>query len=417
MYQMLIVDDEPYIVDSLYDLFSEVVTYEIEVYRAYSANEAISWLKKTKIDIVLSDIKMPGMTGIELFEKIKNYWSDCKVIFLTGYDNFEYIQKAIRYGGVDYILKTEDDDVIVAAVENALDIISKTKEVNVFVNNAEQQMRLAEPFIKQELFLSFIRGESTMDKLNKELKETTLSIDMETPCLLVLGRIDDINESWNTLIDYSNYLLAVDKIGSNFLSDTCHYKMFHIDKFRFYWLIQPITKNSIQGFQKSINKKLKSIQDECKRTLGISISFVFSANLISWAELPKKFGRLETIITLGMSHRQKVLVTDEQYEIEFQEYTYGSIEGFQIQNKHLSALVTYLESGKQTEFNHYYKQLIDVIKTSPYPIYMEFYYLLVSIVMTQANRLSLYPPFLIQIYIKHRKKWRTLQEIMHLYVY
>ncbi len=81
MHRLLIVDDEPYTVDGLYEMLEEADLPELELYRAYSAIEAIEWLNRIKIDIVLSDIRMPGMDGLRLLKEIRARWPRCKVIF------------------------------------------------------------------------------------------------------------------------------------------------------------------------------------------------------------------------------------------------------------------------------------------------------------------------------------------------
>lgn len=97
MYRLLIVDDEPYIVDGLQALVEQWdLPEELDVRCAYSADEALEAADLAKIDVCLTDIRMPGMDGIRLQGEMLRRWPQCKVIFLTGYDDFEYAQSAIR---------------------------------------------------------------------------------------------------------------------------------------------------------------------------------------------------------------------------------------------------------------------------------------------------------------------------------
>ncbi len=101
MYRILIVDNEPIIVDGLYHLFLEVGHLELDVHRAYSSAQALKLLEKHKIDIAFLDIHMPGMNGLDLQKKMQERWRKCKVIFLTGFNDFSYAQSALRHGVVD----------------------------------------------------------------------------------------------------------------------------------------------------------------------------------------------------------------------------------------------------------------------------------------------------------------------------
>ena len=96
MQRMLIVDDEPVILDGLYAFFQKANLQDMEIMKAYSAYEAIDWLNSVKVDIVLSDICMPGMDGMQLIEQIMDRWPRCKVLLLTGHNEFDYAHQAIR---------------------------------------------------------------------------------------------------------------------------------------------------------------------------------------------------------------------------------------------------------------------------------------------------------------------------------
>lgn len=106
MIKILIVDDEPFIRQGLKILINwEKYGYEI-VGEAANGLEAIKEIEKKKIDLIIVDIKMPEMNGIELIEYVRNNVSKkIKFIVLSGFYEFEYAKKAIKYNVTDYILK------------------------------------------------------------------------------------------------------------------------------------------------------------------------------------------------------------------------------------------------------------------------------------------------------------------------
>ena len=111
--KLLLVDDERYVLTWLEKLFSETGLFD--VFTVSSGQDAIALLDREPIDILLSDIKMPGISGFELAEHIFAHNPDCHVIFLSGYAMFDYVYRANRHN-VKYLLKTEDDDVILETV-------------------------------------------------------------------------------------------------------------------------------------------------------------------------------------------------------------------------------------------------------------------------------------------------------------
>ena len=127
MYRLLIVDDERYITESLVELFSAQRDMNLEITAAYYGDEALYILQSQKVDIILLDIKMPGMSGIEVARKIVADWPLCKIIFLTGYASFDYIYEIEQMANTSFLLKTEDNAAIVSAVRRAIDEIEEQK--------------------------------------------------------------------------------------------------------------------------------------------------------------------------------------------------------------------------------------------------------------------------------------------------
>ncbi|TLS49496.1 response regulator [Paenibacillus antri] len=120
MYHLLIVDDEANIAEGLADLFRRAGLPLERIETAYSASQALERCQVEPVDIVISDIRMPGMSGLELLERMRETWRHAIVIFLTGYADFEYAKRALRGQAFDYLLKPADDEDVVAAVERAI---------------------------------------------------------------------------------------------------------------------------------------------------------------------------------------------------------------------------------------------------------------------------------------------------------
>ena len=109
MMKVMLVDDEPFIMQGLSVLIDwEALGYEI-VKMASNGGEAYEYLKKENVDLVIADISMPVMSGLELLKRIREEdISDAYFVILSGYNDFNYAQQAIRYSCMDYLLKPID---------------------------------------------------------------------------------------------------------------------------------------------------------------------------------------------------------------------------------------------------------------------------------------------------------------------
>lgn len=95
MESLLIVDDEVIIADGLYHMLQEVFQDRLEVRRRYSRDEACAVLNRNRVDILLTDIEMPGASGLELHRMVRERWPMTRVIYLTGYSDFDYARRAL----------------------------------------------------------------------------------------------------------------------------------------------------------------------------------------------------------------------------------------------------------------------------------------------------------------------------------
>ncbi len=123
---ILLVDDEPTILVSLRDSLKE---FGAEVLTATTADEALSILKEKHVRIVISDVRMPGLSGMDLLAKIREMGLDTFVILMTAYSNAEHAVAAIKMGAHDYIIKPFAMEKMVRAVQHLCDYICLRLEV------------------------------------------------------------------------------------------------------------------------------------------------------------------------------------------------------------------------------------------------------------------------------------------------
>ena len=122
---ILIVDDEESVRDSLYNWFLED-GFRVEC--AENAKKALTILESDQFDIILADIKMPGMDGLEMLRRIKSLKPDAIVIVMTAFATVDTAVKALKDGAYDYVTKPFDPDDLTHLIRNATKQISLTDE-------------------------------------------------------------------------------------------------------------------------------------------------------------------------------------------------------------------------------------------------------------------------------------------------
>ncbi|HJB89136.1 MAG TPA: response regulator, partial [Candidatus Blautia excrementigallinarum] len=133
MMNILIADDEKIEREGIRYLLA-LEKGERRIFEAANGKQAMQILRTENIDMILTDIKMPVMDGLELARRAKELFPEIRIVIFSGYNDFTFAQEAIRYGVTDYILKPVDPD-------NFHEIIEKA-EKNIRERQAEENREI-----------------------------------------------------------------------------------------------------------------------------------------------------------------------------------------------------------------------------------------------------------------------------------
>jgi DNA-binding NtrC family response regulator len=159
---ILIVDDEESVRDSLFNWFIED-GYRVEC--AENAKKALSLLESDNFDIILADIKMPGMDGLEMLKRIKSLRKESIVIMMTAFATVDTAVQALKDGAFDYVTKPFDPDDLSHLIRNASKQISLLEENEI----------LKEKVVSLENVEDLIGNSEAMQKVLKEIESVAQS--------------------------------------------------------------------------------------------------------------------------------------------------------------------------------------------------------------------------------------------------
>jgi len=141
-----------------------------EVYEAEDGGEALEIALKEKPDIVITDIRMPELSGIDLMKKLNENSIFSKMIVVSGYDDFEYAQGALRMGAINYLLKPVDEEELLDSVKRCVEELKKEKnKETVFDKQSAASEMLMEHIYEDLIFeTSEKRTEELLQKLSRK---------------------------------------------------------------------------------------------------------------------------------------------------------------------------------------------------------------------------------------------------------
>ncbi len=184
MYRILIVDDEAIIRQGLigyidWKSLNCLIAADFE-----NGLQAIEYLKSECVDIIISDIKMPGADGITLAKYVHEECPDTKVILYTGYSDFKYAKSAIKYDVSDFIVKPSTMNNIVNVIQENIKKIEKQIHKNNQLSDLESQLQRIHHKEKLNVIRDFVEG-IKMDQTTIEKTLKQYNINVNQFCLLL----------------------------------------------------------------------------------------------------------------------------------------------------------------------------------------------------------------------------------------
>lgn len=212
MYRIFIVDDESWILERLVTTIDwESIDVEV-VGKAVNGAEAIEQLKEQKIDILLTDIRMPKMNGLDLIREVKRHQNLIKSIIISGYSDFEYARQAISEGVFDYITKPVEDEELLEKVGRCCKELEREREIRIRAGEKERIGKKNRDMLQKQYLGKLLTGDDIEDISSQDLAEVGICDSLFS--YICLG-IAFENTAKNKDLSFCMFIIE------NILSDLC----------------------------------------------------------------------------------------------------------------------------------------------------------------------------------------------------
>lgn len=221
MIDILLVDDETYVTESLELTIPWGELGVTTVLRAASGKEALEIMEENAVDIVVTDIRMPGMSGLDLIAEVSKRWSHIRCILLTGHSDFDYAKKAIQLQAADYILKPVNDDEFMGSVSAAITSLRDEWDEFDKYHRLLYSRKSDYKILRENLMHDLLLGrEITARALREQLQQYEIHIDPEQSAVMMLirltGRFSSMDQQSLDLMDFAVGNIAEEVLGEQF---------------------------------------------------------------------------------------------------------------------------------------------------------------------------------------------------------
>lgn len=171
MYNVLIVDDEKQSREVIIFLLDKK-NIKLNINQASNGKEALEILENQSIDILLTDVKMPFLNGIELATEARKLYSNIEILLFSGYDDFDFIKQAMSLNVIDYILKPIDTDEFYNSINKILQKLMDTPtylDERILTQTAEQNIDDTDSFSLENIAIAI--GKKDFELLTNSIEE------------------------------------------------------------------------------------------------------------------------------------------------------------------------------------------------------------------------------------------------------
>ena len=204
--KVLIADDEPMIREGIrYTIAWDELGIEVAG-EAEDGEEALELAISQQIDLLLADLNMPIMNGLTLIKNIRKSLPDCRVIIISGYDEFRYVQEALRMQVDDYILKPIQPDNLTEVIKKACKELLQQKEQRKFIETASNQLLQNTQLLQEKFCQNWLQGGIPIEKIKEQL--SFWNLPEKNPNVLAVVRSQEL-ESKQPLITETDKELLV----------------------------------------------------------------------------------------------------------------------------------------------------------------------------------------------------------------
>ncbi|MDR6723480.1 two-component system response regulator YesN [Paenibacillus amylolyticus] len=221
-YRVLIADDEPIIREGIRDAIDWATLGMEVVGEAEDGEEALERAVDMDVDVVLVDMNMPFLNGIELIRALQQKCPRCRYLIISGHDEFAYAQEAVRLGVEDYILKPVEAEQLYSALGRLRQRLDEEHQRTAYVRQAAHQIERNIPLLRQRFCLEWLEGQIG----GRDLKEQLTFLRLPSTPPVQIGTVRwPASEARKTVMrenDRQLFLYAVENVVSELLGDLPH---------------------------------------------------------------------------------------------------------------------------------------------------------------------------------------------------
>lgn len=288
LYSIILVDDEEEVRKSIIKKIEWQAAGFHVVGDAENGEDAMEKIEMLEPDVVLTDIRMPYMDGLQLAEKVRQRYPSMKVVIFSGYDDFEYAQRAIKLNVSEYILKPVNVEELTSILKRIKENLDLEIEEKRNLSRLREKYRKSLPIIREQFFNELVHKNPKKDLAEQKLREYDIPILGARKWMLAAIDVEegDVVESLSLHSEEELIPISVMQIVREKLEGYCRFALFQSASEADMVVITALDEdNSITG----LTDVLGDICKETKRILKVPVTIGIGHSCEDISGIPKAY--------------------------------------------------------------------------------------------------------------------------------
>lgn len=289
LYSIILVDDEEEVRKSII----KQIDWESAGFRvvgdAENGEDGLEKIEQLEPNVVLTDIRMPFMDGLTLTEKIRQRYPSTKVVIFSGYDDFEYAQKAIKLNVTEYILKPVNVEELTSILKRIKLGLDEEIEEKRNVNRLREKYRKSLPIIREQFFNDMVHRQMKEDFIESKLREYDIPIAGAKRWIIGAINVEKSTETGKKTISLHQeeelIPISVKQIVAEKLNSYCRFSLFQSVAEAQMVAIVALDDNTITG----LIDVFGDICKEVKRILEVSVTIGIGHSCTSLSQIIRSY--------------------------------------------------------------------------------------------------------------------------------
>ncbi len=292
-YRVVVCDDERYIVHTTAMLLRMQTQWDLDVQVFTSSMEALAFSHEHRVDLLISDIRMPELDGLALMHAVMDRWPGCQAVMLTAHSQFDYVYDAIQRDQVSYVLKCDGHDALLSAVDKRMQYLETSLRQRRMAETAKKQVDSALPYLRREWLMDLLRGTVCPEEKWREMRQAlSLPLALDQPFSAVLMLVQ-VYEQQDTFLEHSQRMELITGLFQQSLPTGTVLLSVPMDRRRILCLLQgrdgaPLPPQQLEGV-------LELLQQSALVQLSLPFSIVYDPQVPGYAELAARYERMRCI--------------------------------------------------------------------------------------------------------------------------